>query len=295
MSDGDFRHSETSFTADARPTTLRIEHVAADGTVTVLKEALPVLEGEIVDAAVMRRAALDAFLAEQVADAKERGVLFSVHLKATMMKVSDPILFGRAVVAYFADVFAQFGDDLAAVGADPNDGLASVLTALGKLPADKREAIEKAITATYESGPALAMVDSDRGITNLHVPSDVIIDASMPAAIRSSGPDVERRGRAAGHEVRHPGFVLRAALRGDRRVLPRARRVRPHHDGHHPQRRADGAEGRGVRQPRQDVPDRRRRRRPGGRRGRRAARSTTWRRATSGAPARPRTRRSATG
>jgi isocitrate dehydrogenase len=186
MTDGDFRHSETSFTA-AEATTLRIEHVAADGTVTVLKEDLPVLEGEIVDAAVMRRAALDAFLAEQVADAKERGVLFSVHLKATMMKVSDPILFGRAVVAYFADVFAQFGDDLAAVGADPNDGLASILTALGKLPADKREAIEKAITATYESGPGLAMVDSDRGITNLHVPSDVIIDASMPAAIRSSG------------------------------------------------------------------------------------------------------------
>ena len=186
MTDGDFRHSETSFTVDA-PTTLRIEHVAADGTVTVLKEELPVLEGEIVDAAVMRRAALDAFLAAQVADAKERGVLFSVHLKATMMKVSDPILFGRAVVAYFPDVFAQFGEDLAAVGADPNDGLASVLTALGKLPADKREAIEKAITATYESGPALAMVDSDRGITNLHVPSDVIIDASLPAAIRASG------------------------------------------------------------------------------------------------------------
>jgi isocitrate dehydrogenase len=186
MTDGDFRHSETSFTA-TEATTLRIEHVATDGTVTVLKEELPVLEGEIVDAAVMRRAALDAFLAEQVADAKERGVLFSVHLKATMMKVSDPILFGRAVVAYFPDVFAQFGEDLAAVGADPNDGLASVLTALGKLPADKREAIEKAITATYESGPALAMVDSDRGITNLHVPSDVIIDASMPAAIRSSG------------------------------------------------------------------------------------------------------------
>jgi isocitrate dehydrogenase len=186
MTDGDFRHSETSFTA-TEATTLRIEHVAADGTVTVLKEKLPVLEGEIIDAAVMRRAALDAFLAEQVADAKERGVLFSVHLKATMMKVSDPILFGRAVVAYFPDVFAQFGEDLAAVGADPNDGLASVLTALGKLPADKREAIEKAITATYESGPALAMVDSDRGITNLHVPSDVIIDASLPAAIRSSG------------------------------------------------------------------------------------------------------------
>ena len=109
--------------------------------------------GEIVDAAVMRRAALDAFLAEQVADARERGVLFSVHLKATMMKVSDPILFGRAVTAYFADVFDQFGEDLAAVGADPNDGLASVLTALEKLPAEKREAIEKAITATYDERP----------------------------------------------------------------------------------------------------------------------------------------------
>ncbi|GAA3245238.1 NADP-dependent isocitrate dehydrogenase [Pseudonocardia petroleophila] len=186
MDDGDFRHSERSVTLDAADT-LRIEHVAADGTVTVLKESLPVVAGEIVDAAVMRREALDAFLAAQVADARERGVLFSVHLKATMMKVSDPILFGHAVTAYFADVFAQYGDDLASVGANPNDGLASVLTALEKLPADKRESIEKAITATYESGPSVAMVDSDRGITNLHVPSDVIIDASMPAAIRTSG------------------------------------------------------------------------------------------------------------
>jgi isocitrate dehydrogenase len=186
MSDGDFRHSEASVTA-GESAELRIEHVAADGTVTVLKPSLPVQAGEIVDAAVMRKAALTAFLAEQIADAKARGVLFSVHLKATMMKVSDPILFGQAVTQYFADVFAQFGDDLAAVGADPNNGLASVLTALEKLPAEKREAIEKAITATYDSGPPLAMVDSDRGITNLHVPSDVIVDASMPAAIRSSG------------------------------------------------------------------------------------------------------------
>ncbi|WP_433275823.1 NADP-dependent isocitrate dehydrogenase [Pseudonocardia xinjiangensis] len=186
MSDGDFRHSEVSLTLE-EPTELRIEHVAADGTVTVLKPAFPVLAGEIVDAAVMRRDALRAFLAEQIADAKAKGVLFSVHLKATMMKVSDPILFGHAVETYFSDVFAQYGEDLASVGADPDDGLASVLTALEKLPAEKCEAIEKAITASYDSGPALAMVDSDRGITNLHVPSDVIIDASMPAAIRSSG------------------------------------------------------------------------------------------------------------
>ncbi|MBC8091666.1 MAG: NADP-dependent isocitrate dehydrogenase, partial [Pseudonocardia sp.] len=186
MDDDDFRHSEASVTLE-HDTTLRIEHVGADGTVTVLREKLPVIAGEIVDGSVMRAAALDAFLAEQIADAKARGVLFSVHLKATMMKVSDPILFGHAVTAYFADVFAQYGDDLASVGADPNDGLASVLTALEKLPSDKREAIEKAVTAGYETGPALAMVDSDRGITNLHVPSDVIIDASMPAAIRTSG------------------------------------------------------------------------------------------------------------
>ena len=186
MDSGDFRHSETSVTL-AEADELRIEQVAADGTVTVLKESLPVQAGEIVDGAVMRAEALSAFLAAQIADARERGVLFSIHLKATMMKVSDPILFGHAVKQYFADVFAQYGDELAAVGADPNDGLASVLTALSQLPTGTREAIEKAINAGYESGPSLAMVDSDRGITNLHVPSDVIIDASMPAAIRTSG------------------------------------------------------------------------------------------------------------
>lgn len=186
MSDGDFRHSEKSVTIPAG-TTLSIEHTAADGSTTVLKEGLKVLEGEVVDAAVMSASALNAFLAEQVADAADKGVLFSVHLKATMMKVSDPILFGHAVRAYFKDVFAQYGEDLASVGANPNDGLASILTALDKLPADKKKAIEDAISAGYTSGPRLAMVDSSRGITNLHVPSDVIIDASMPAAIRSSG------------------------------------------------------------------------------------------------------------
>ncbi len=185
MTDGDFRHSETSVTLPAADT-LRIELVTADGT-TVLKQGLLVLAGEIVDAAVMHEAALRAFLVEQVAAAKAEGVLFSVHLKATMMKVSDPIIFGHVVKAYFADVFTTYGEELAYVGASPNDGLASVLTALDKLPTDTRAAIEKAITATYESGPDLAQVDSSKGITNLHAPSDVIIDASMPAAIRSSG------------------------------------------------------------------------------------------------------------
>ena len=186
MGDGDFRSTEQSVTMGGDGE-LRIEHVAQDGSVTVLRESLPVLEGEIVDGAVMRRAALDAFLAEQIADAKEKDVLFSLHMKATMMKVSDPIIFGHAVRTFFAGVFAEHGEALARAGASPNHGLASILTALERLPEDEREAIEAAITATYEDAPKLAMVDSDRGITNLHVPSDVIVDASMPAMIRTSG------------------------------------------------------------------------------------------------------------
>src|SRR5918995_3209325 len=186
MGDGDFRSTERSATMDAEDT-LTIEHEAADGTKTVLKDGLKVLEGEIVDAAVMRRKALDAFLAEQIEDAREQGVLFSVHLKATMMKVSDPIIFGHAVRTFFKDVFDEHGDALARAGASPNHGLASIKTALEKLDASEREAIENAIEATYGTAPRLAMVDSDRGITNLHVPSDVIIDASMPAMIRTSG------------------------------------------------------------------------------------------------------------
>ncbi len=140
MSDGDFRSTEQSVTLEADDE-LRIEHVAEDGTVTVLQE-VPVVEGEIVDGAVMRRRALDAFLAEQIEDAEKQGVLFSLHLKATMMKVSDPIIFGHAVRAFFADVFAEHGDALARVGASPNNGLASILSALEALPAEEREAIE---------------------------------------------------------------------------------------------------------------------------------------------------------
>jgi isocitrate dehydrogenase len=167
--------------------TLTIEHEAAEGSKTVLRDGLEVQAGEIVDAAVMRRKALDAFLAEQIEDARSKGVLFSVHLKATMMKVSDPIIFGHVVRTFFEDVFSEHGDALERAGANPNNGLASILSALEKLDATEREAIEAAIDATYETAPKLAMVDSDRGITNLHVPSDVIVDASMPAMIRSSG------------------------------------------------------------------------------------------------------------
>jgi isocitrate dehydrogenase len=194
MSDGDFRATEQSVTTDADGT-VRIEHVSADGDVTVLKPDFPVLAGEVLDAAVMRRAALDAFLAEQAAEAKEQGVLFSVHLKATMMKVSDPIIFGHAVRAYFPSVFADHAEALAAAEVSANDGMGALLKALERVPEDERDAINEAVEAAYRNGPALAMVDSDRGITNLHVPSDVIIDASMPAAIRSSGQMWNRDGQ----------------------------------------------------------------------------------------------------
>jgi isocitrate dehydrogenase len=186
MSDGDFRSTEQSVNV-SQPGSVRVEHVGADGSATVLREEIPVQADEVIDAAVMRRAALDEFLAHQVAEAREQGLLFSVHLKATMMKVSDPIIFGHAVRAFFADVFAQHGEELRSVGVNPNDGLGALLKALEGLPAAGREAVQASIDSAYERGPALAMVDSDRGITNLHVPSDVIIDASMPAAIRSSG------------------------------------------------------------------------------------------------------------
>jgi isocitrate dehydrogenase len=186
MTEGDFRATERSVTVK-RDGSMRIEHVAPDGSVTVLKDTTAVLAGEVLDAAVMRRTALDEFLTQQVAEAKAQGVLFSVHLKATMMKVSDPIIFGHAVRAFFPALFAEHGDALRAAGVNANDGLGALLSAIETLTPDQRAAIRASIDAAYAEGPALAMVDSDRGITNLHVPSDIIIDASMPAAIRSSG------------------------------------------------------------------------------------------------------------
>ena len=181
----DFRSNEQSITFE-RPTTLRIEHVDADGDVTDLKD-VPVLAGEVVDSTVMNVAALRAFLATQIADAKELGVLFSLHLKATMMKVSDPIIFGHAVEVFFSDVFERHGDAIAAAGGDVNNGWGDVLAAIETMPADQRAAIQADIATATAAAPDLAMVDSDRGITNLHVPSDIIVDASMPAMIRTSG------------------------------------------------------------------------------------------------------------
>jgi len=186
MAGGDFFSNEKSVTfADADD--LRIELVAPGGAVTVLKESVPVLAGEVVDGTFMSARALEAFLAEQMADAKARDVLFSVHLKATMMKVSDPVLFGHAVTTFFRPVFDAHADELAAIGVNPNDGVAALESRIAALPEAGRNAIQAEIATALADGPALAMVDSDKGITNLHVPSDIIVDASMPAMIRDSG------------------------------------------------------------------------------------------------------------
>ncbi len=186
MSHGDFYGSEQSVTvADAGA--VKIQLVKADGSVQVLKEKTSLKAGEVIDAAVMSKAALRDFLAREIADAKAQGVLFSVHLKATMMKVSDPIMFGHVVTVFFKDVFEKHAATLATLGVDVNNGFGDLLSKIQQLPDAERAAIEADIQAVYANQPGLAMVNSDKGITNLNVPSDVIIDASMPAAIRSSG------------------------------------------------------------------------------------------------------------
>ncbi|OKX88201.1 NADP-dependent isocitrate dehydrogenase [Corynebacterium glutamicum] len=184
MDANDFRHNEKSIILDAADE-VQIKHIAADGTETILKDSLKLLEGEVLDGTVLSAKALDAFLLEQVDRAKAEGILFSAHLKATMMKVSDPIIFGHVVRAYFADVFAQYGEQLLAAGLNGENGLAAILSGLESL--DNGEEIKAAFEKGLEDGPDLAMVNSARGITNLHVPSDVIVDASMPAMIRTSG------------------------------------------------------------------------------------------------------------
>jgi isocitrate dehydrogenase len=186
MSGGDFYGSEIATTV-AAPTNARIELVGTDGAVTVLKAKTPLQAGEIIDASAMSRKALRAFYAEQIDAAKRDGVLFSLHLKATMMKISDPIIFGHAVSVFFADVFEKHAATLARIGADPDNGVGDLLTRIETLPDAEKAAIKADIAAEYAKRPGLAMVNSDRGITNLHVSSDVIVDASMPAMIREGG------------------------------------------------------------------------------------------------------------
>ena len=186
MTSGDFRSNEQSVTTQSA-STVRIEHVATDGTVTPLKTGLSLQAGEVIDSSVMEKQALLTFLSNEIADAKDKGILFSLHMKATMMKVSDPIIFGHAVETYFKSLFEMHGQTLQDLGVDVRNGFGDLESKLPNLPADLQDSIRTEISRIYETQPPLAMVDSDRGITNLHVPSDVIIDASMPAMIRSSG------------------------------------------------------------------------------------------------------------
>ncbi len=186
MSHGDYYGSEVSTTV-ASATNARIELAGADGKTTVLKEKTPLQAGEIVDAAVMSRKALQAFFAEQIEAAKKEGVLFSLHVKATMMKIADPIVFGHAVSVFFADVFKKHAATLKKLGVNPNNGFGDLVTKIETLPEPEKKAIKDDIAAEYAKRPGLAMVNSDKGITNLHVPSDTIVDASMPAMIRESG------------------------------------------------------------------------------------------------------------
>jgi isocitrate dehydrogenase len=195
MDHGDFKSNEKSVTLTSA-TSVKIQIKSQDGSTTVLKEDIPLLEGEIIDATVMSKKALVSFLTKQIEDAKQGGVLFSLHMKATMMKVSDPIIFGYAMKVFFNDVFTKYGSVLEELGIKANDGLENLLSKLEELPSEQRTAIETDIKSALINGPALAMVNSDKGITNLHVPSDIIIDASMPAMIRNSGQMWNAEGKA---------------------------------------------------------------------------------------------------
>ena len=194
MTEGDFFHNEKSVTV-SNPTDVKIVHTNASGAETVLKASTPLLAGEIIDASVLSKKALIAFLEAQIEDAKEKNVLFSLHLKATMMKVSDPIIFGHGVRAFFKELFTKHGETFNQLGVDVNNGFGNLISKLEELSADKKAEIEADILAAYQNGPAIAMVNSDKGITNLHVPSDVIVDASMPAMIRTSGQMWDAKGK----------------------------------------------------------------------------------------------------
>ena len=193
MTAGDFAHNEKSITTK-EATSISIVHISENGAKTVLKEQLTLLEGEIIDATILSKKALIAFLEEQYKDALEKNILFSLHMKATMMKVSDPIIFGHAVRVFFADLFKKHGKTFKEIGADVNNGLGNLLGKLNELPKEKSAEIKADIQYALDNGPELAMVNSDKGITNLHVPSDIIIDASMPAMIRTSGQMYNTKG-----------------------------------------------------------------------------------------------------
>ena len=254
MADGDFRSNEQSRTFD-KSTSLRIEWIGDSGEQKTLKESVSVLDGEVVDATVMCVEKLRAFFTEQISDARQQGVLFSLHMKATMMKVSDPIIFGHAVRAYFHDVFAEYVSELDEVGAEPRNGLGNVLSAIEKLPADRRAEIEKDIQTAIQDGPDLAMVNSDKGITNLHVPSDVIIDASMPAMIRTSGQLWNAMGDQQDTKAVIPDSSYAGIYQATIEFCKRHGALDPTTMGTVPNRGAYGSESGGVRITRQDLRD----------------------------------------
>ena len=194
MTKGDFAHNEKSITLD-HPTSIKIVHTNSQGSKTILKDSFPLLKGEIIDATVLSKKELIGFLDKQIKDAKSKNVLFSLHMKATMMKVSDPIIFGHAVEVFFKDVFDKHSKTFEEIGVDVKNGFGDLLNDIQKLPENKRKEIEADIKKALKEGPELAMVNSDKGITNLHVPSDVIIDASMPAMIRTSGKMWDKHGK----------------------------------------------------------------------------------------------------
>ncbi len=216
MQEGDFYASEQSvILPEATEVTVILQ--GTDGTSTVLKKDLKLLKSEILDSAVMSSSALRAFLAEQIRDAKEKDVLFSIHLKATMMKVSDPIMFGHAFSVFFEKLFEGHKETLSALGVDPRLGMSDLLRKIDSLASEEQEKLLATIEKCYTEGPKLAMVNSDKGITNLHVSSDVIIDASMPAAIRSSGKMWGPDGKLKDMKAVIPDRLLRRHLRGDDR------------------------------------------------------------------------------
>ena len=240
-------------TTVAAATNARIELVGSDGAVTVLKAKTPLKAGEIIDASVMSRKALRAFFAEQIEAAKKEGMLFSLHVKTTMMKISDPIIFGHAVSVFFADVIEKHGATLKRLGVDPDNGVGDLLTKIETLPEAEKTAIKADIEADYAKRPGLAMVNSDKGITNLHVPSDVIIDASMPAMIRESGKMWGADGKLHDVIAAIPDRCYATLFQAVIDDCKAHGAFDPEDDGLGPERRVDGAAGRGVRLARQDV------------------------------------------
>ncbi|EUA62371.1 monomeric isocitrate dehydrogenase family protein [Mycobacteroides abscessus 1948] len=256
MKEGDFYHGEKSLTLD-RDRTVKMVLTTKSGDTVVLKPEVKLGKGDIIDSMFMSKKALCDFYEEQIEDAYKTGVMLSLHVKATMMRVSHPIVFGHAVKIFYKDAFEKHQKLFDELGVNVNNGLSDLYSKIEALPASQHEEIIRDLHACHEHRPELAMVDSAKGISNFHSPSDVIVDASMPAMIRARRQDVRRRRQAQGHQGRQPRVDLLPDLPGDDQLREDPRPVRPEDHGHRSQRRSDGAEGRGVRQPRQDLRDRR--------------------------------------